>query len=214
MGLDILNYGEVSLVPVRMRDAADLERLLLQDRDWLEPWEATDPSGYRRFDVRGSVRNLRAAARVNEVLPYVMWHGDTLVGQLNVSQIHYGALASASIGYWVGRDFAGRGITPTSVALVTDYCFTKRGLHRVEICICTDNQPSLAVVRKLGFHYEGLRRNYIHINGRWRDHFAFSLTKEDVPEGLLNRWLSKNTPDDWAAIPERDLQIAQTRLKG
>ncbi|MGB3414065.1 MAG: GNAT family protein, partial [Microbacteriaceae bacterium] len=184
----------------------------LEDREWLEPWEATDPNGMRRFDVRGSIRNLRAAAKVQEVYPYLMFYRGRLAGQLNVSQLSTGALASGAIGYWVGQEFAGLGITPTAVALVVDYCFQSRGLHRMEICICTDNQPSLAVVRKLGFHYEGYRRNYIHINRRWRDHYAFSLTKEDVPNGLLQRWTSGETPLDWAKIPEHDLTLAQTRL--
>ena len=43
------------------------------------------------------------------------------------------------------------------------------------------------MVQKLGFRYEGLRRRYIHIDGDWRDHHAFALTTEDVPEGVLAR---------------------------
>ena len=79
--------------------------------------------------------------------------------------------------------FAGRGITTTSVALATDVCFDEMRLHRMEICIRPENQASLRVVEKLGFRYEGLRRRFIHINGDWRDHYAFALTREDVPEG-------------------------------
>lgn len=111
-----------------------------------------------------------------------------LVGQLTVSSITWGSLRSANIGYWVDETVAGRGITPTAVALAVDHCFRAAGMHRIEVCIRPENAASLRVVHKLGFRAEGLRRAYLHIDGDWRDHEAFALTAEEVPEGLLSRW--------------------------
>jgi ribosomal-protein-alanine N-acetyltransferase len=111
-----------------------------------------------------------------------------LVGQLTVSSITWGSLRSANIGYWVDETVAGRGITPTAVALAVDHCFRAAGMHRIEICIRPENAASLRVVHKLGFRSEGLRRAYLHIDGDWRDHEAFALTAEEVPDGLLARW--------------------------
>jgi ribosomal-protein-alanine N-acetyltransferase len=84
------------------------------------------------------------------------------------------------------------------------------GLHRIEICIRPENAPSLRIVEKLGFRYEGLRRRYIHINGGWRDHFTFALTSEELPYGLLERWKSGKTPVGNALIPEADREAART----
>lgn len=111
-----------------------------------------------------------------------------LVGQLTVSSITWGSLRSANIGYWVDETVAGRGITPTAVALAVDHCFRAGGMHRIEVCIRPENAASLRVVHKLGFRPEGLRRAYLHIDGDWRDHEAFALTAEEVPDGLLSRW--------------------------
>ena len=111
-----------------------------------------------------------------------------LVGQLTVSSITWGSLRSANIGYWVDETVAGRGITPTAVALAVDHCFQAAGMHRIEICIRPENAASLRVVHKLGFRSEGMRRAYLHIDGDWRDHEAFALTAEEVPEGLLARY--------------------------
>lgn len=111
-----------------------------------------------------------------------------LVGQLTVSSITWGSLRSANIGYWVDETVAGRGITPTAVALAVDHCFRAGGMHRIEVCIRPENAASLRVVHKLGFRSEGLRRGYLHIDGDWRDHEAFALTSEEVPDGLLARW--------------------------
>jgi ribosomal-protein-alanine N-acetyltransferase len=85
-------------------------------------------------------------------------------------------------------------VAPTSVALVTDYLMNQVGLHRVEIDIRPENTASLRVIEKLGFRYEGIKQRYIHINGDWRDHYIFALTAEEIPEGILNRFLRKQVP--------------------
>ena len=59
-------------------------------------------------------------------------------------------------------------------------------------------------MEKLGFRYEGLRRRYIHIDGDWRDHYAFALVREEVPEGVLQRWLAGRAPQDAATVPPSD----------
>jgi ribosomal-protein-alanine N-acetyltransferase len=92
------------------------------------------------------------------------------------------------MGYWVAQRVAGKGVTPTAVALATDYCFASLRVHRMEICIRPENAASLRVVEKLGFRHEGFRERYIHINGAWRDHVCYAVTVEEVPQGVLARW--------------------------
>ena len=199
-----LRDGDITIRPVRLRDARALERELLENRTWLRKWEATNPVGPMSFDVRASIRHLQSNARAGLGLPFVIEYRGELAGQLNVSSISYGSVSMATIGYWVSERFAGKGLTPTAVALATDHCFFGVGLHRMEICIRPENDPSLRVVEKLGFRYEGLRRRYIHINGDWRDHFCFALTVEEVPSGVLRRWKDGRVPGENAAIPETD----------
>ena len=199
-----LTEGAVTIRPIRLRDSRVLERELLANRKWLRQWEATNPHGPMNFDVRSSIRNLQQNARAGLGLPFVIEVDGEVAGQLNVSSISYGSLSSAAIGYWVSERFAGRGATPTAVALATDHCFFTLGLHRMEICIRPENGPSLRVVEKLGFRYEGLRRRFIHINGDWRDHFCFALTVEELPQGVLRRWLDGKVPARDSQVPAAD----------
>jgi len=67
-------------------------------------------------------------------------------------------------------------------------------------------------VEKLGFRYEGLRRRYIHINGDWRDHFCFGLTVDELPTGVLRRWLDGKAPSADAAVPAADRAKASRPL--
>jgi [ribosomal protein S5]-alanine N-acetyltransferase len=200
-----LHEGPIALRPIRLRDARVLERELMDNRSWLRKWEATSPYSPMSFDTRASIRNLLGHARSGNGLPFVVEYNGQLAGQLNVSSITWGSLSSATIGYWVGERFAGKSITPTAVALATDYCFGQLGLHRMEICIRPENAASLRVVQKLGFRYEGLRRRYIHINGDWRDHFCFGLVAEELDQSVLVRWRSGAVPADAAAVSAEDL---------
>lgn len=203
-----LREGDITIRPIRLRDARLLERELLQNRDWLRRWEATNPVAPMNFDVRGSIRSLLAHAREGLGLPFLIEYKGEIAGQLNVSAIAYGSVSSATIGYWVSERFAGKELTPTAVALATDHCFFSMGLHRMEICVRPENEPSLRVTEKLGFRYEGLRRRYIHINGDWRDHFCFALTVEDVPTGVLRRWRDGAVPSGLGSVPEADRRLA------
>ncbi|PZU26767.1 MAG: GNAT family N-acetyltransferase [Microbacterium sp.] len=197
-------HGRISLRLVKQRDAPALQAELLNNRAWLRPWEATSPDGPVSFDMRLGIRRLLQQYRDGGGVPFVMEYDGEIAGQLNVWGIARGSLSSATIGYWVGERFAGRDITPTCVALATDVCFRELGLHRMEICIRPENKASLRVVEKLGFRYEGLRRRFIHIAGDWRDHYAFALVREEVPGGVLERWVSGRAPTDAATVPLSD----------
>ena len=209
-----LHEGKVTIRPIRLRDARVIERELMSNRGWLRKWEATNPHGPMSFDVRASIRSLQQSARAGHGLPFVIEYDGEIAGQLNVSSIAYGSVSTATIGYWVSERFAGKGVTPTAVALATDHCFFGIGLHRMEICIRPENEPSLRVVEKLGFRYEGLRRRYIHINGDWRDHFCFGLVVEEVPTGVLRRWLDGKASAKDAAVPPADRTRAEKPLVG
>ena len=114
----------------------------------------------RRADVVRHAREHPAPAAERPArataLPFVIEYDGELAGQLNVSS-HRVRLAVVGDDRVLGRRerFAGRGITPTAVALATDHCF--------DACACTAwrsasgprTQPSLRVVEKLGFRYEG-----------------------------------------------------------
>ena len=204
MELSPREHGPISIRIVRPRDARTLQNELMENRAWLRPWEATSPDGPTSFDMRLGVKRLLQQYRDGLGVPFVMEYAGEVAGQLNVWGISRGSLASATIGYWVSKRFAGRNITPTSVALATDVCFSELGLHRMEICIRPENAASLRVVEKLGFRYEGLRRRFIHIDGDWRDHYTFALVREEVPEGVLRRWVNGAAPQDAAVIPPGD----------
>ncbi|WP_247046406.1 GNAT family N-acetyltransferase [Arthrobacter rhizosphaerae] len=191
-----LTCDDLVLRPIRYRDRKEWTEVRSRNRDWLAPWEASNPMpGGGLPSYRQMVRSLNIQAAQGTALPFVIteWtpgvREPVIIGQLTVSSIVWGSAMMATLGYWVDKSHAGRGIAPTAVAMATDHCFRTLGLHRMEINIKPDNGPSLRVVEKLGFRDEGYRPRFLHINGEWADHRSFALTSEEVPEGILNRWL-------------------------
>jgi ribosomal-protein-alanine N-acetyltransferase len=176
-----------------MRDGAAWTETRSRNVDWLREWEATPPGSGASVPTSlatfvAMTRRLRKEARAGRGLPFVVEVGDEFAGQLNVSGITRGSLHSASLGYWVDQRFAGRGIMPTAVALVTDHCFGPVRLHRVEVNIRPENTASRRVVEKLGFREEGVRHDFLHIAGAWRDHLCYALVVDEVTDGVLARW--------------------------
>ena len=135
---------------------------------------------------RQLVRRLRALAR-DDAYPFAIEVDGNFAGQVTVNNIVRGSAQFGSLGYWLDRDYAGRGIMPRAVAMVIDHCFFTAGLHRIEIAIRPENTNSLRVVEKLGLHEVGFAPNFLHIDGAWRDHRIYAVTVEECPDGMLAR---------------------------
>ena len=191
-----LEDGRVGLRPLRVRDATTWSEVRIRNEKWLSPWEgrpesqppATWSDRHSPVVFTAMLRNIRKESRAGRTLPLAITYDGKLAGQVTASNVVRGAFDSASVGYWVDGALAGRGVLPTALAMVVDHCFGPVGLHRIEANIRPENTASRRVVEKLGFREEALHLRYLFIDGAWRDHLSFAVTREDVPEGMLRRW--------------------------
>ncbi len=179
-----LQYGDVGLRPLKWSDSKAWKEIRNRNADWLAPWEATNPEGgHFQTSFHKHRRNQLREAREGRAMPMAITYGGRFVGQLTLGNIVWGSLREGYIGYWIDSAVAGRGITPTAVAMMTDYALGEAGLHRIEISIRPENHASIRVVEKLGFHLEGVRPRFLHIAGDWRDHNIYVMTSEQLPRG-------------------------------
>jgi ribosomal-protein-alanine N-acetyltransferase len=183
-----LTHGDVRLRPLRITDGRIWQEVRLANESWLAEWEATAPvpSQEPAPSFQQVARKMRRDARRGLCLPFVVEYKGEFVGQLNVNNIVYGALREANFGYWIDERISDRGIMTTAAALVTDYLLITMNLHRVEIAVRPENVPSNRLVQRLGFHFEGIRPRFLHINHDWRDHNIYSLLRENMSGPLVN----------------------------
>ena len=188
-----LTEGEVTVRPLRRTDAKAWRAARQGNAEWLRPWDATVPPGgaERPTTFRALVRRLESLARAGVCMPFAVEVGGRFAGQVTVNNIVRGSAQFASLGYWLDRAYAGRGVMPLAVALVIDHCFGTAGLHRIEIAIRPENSNSLRVVEKLGLQEYGYAPRFLHIDGAWRDHRLYAVTVEECPRGMVHRLLDQ-----------------------
>ena len=87
---------------------------------------------------------------------------------------------SATLSYWLYKQYTGKGIMTEAVKLIVAYAFTVLNLNRLELLVSVHNEKSAAVARRCGFTEEGICRDFELINGKFVDHRRFSLLARDV----------------------------------
>jgi [ribosomal protein S5]-alanine N-acetyltransferase len=101
------------------------------------------------------------------------------MGGLNLTNVRRGAAAMASLGYWMGASHAGKGHMKEAVRMVTEFGRLRLGLLRIEAACLPENAASLRLLEANGYEREGFARQYLNINGQWRDHVL--LAKVTTP---------------------------------
>jgi len=107
-----------------------------------------------------------------------------VIGHIDFSQIARGAFQSCFLGYGIDQDFQGQGLMSEALAAAIAFAFST-DLHRIQANHLPDNTRSAAVLAGLGFHIEGHARNYLWINGQWRDHVMTALLNPNPVIPLL-----------------------------
>ena len=178
----------IELRPCTLDDEDELQTLRWRNQAWLSPWDSDDPLGGPGLTFNQWVCELRRRERDGSGALFLITEHGRIVGQVSLGAITYGAMRTGLVGYWVDEAVAGRGIAPLAVAIVADWAFDCPDgprLHRIEIAIIPDNHRSRRVAEKLGAIDEGVRRQYMHVNGRWRDHESYVLFAQERPSDGL-----------------------------
>ena len=86
---------------------------------------------------------------------------------------------SASVSYWLGECFIGRGLATDALKILSHFAFNRLGLNRLEISASVTNKASQAVATRAGYTQEGFSREFERINGKFEDHVRFSRLARD-----------------------------------
>ncbi len=163
-------------VEIRLATAADADSFVaaaIASTDlhgaWIEP--PRTPEAYAEM--------LSRAEEPNRFQYLVIAPDGGLAGAVTVGDIVRGNFQSAYLGYAAFAPHAGHGLMTAGLAAVVDLAFTEHSLHRLEANIQPGNEPSAALVRRLGFRLEGHSPRYLTVAGAWRDHDRWAITAEE-----------------------------------
>ncbi|MBX3233845.1 MAG: GNAT family N-acetyltransferase [Labilithrix sp.] len=170
----------LQLFPLDATDTRELWSAVESSRTHLEPWLPWVPFN---ADLDSSGRYAEASAADWDAARATRFSirdkGSHrflgVIGLESFAHLH----ESVELGYWLRVDSWGKGLMTEAGRAVLDWAFGSVNAHRVRVAAATDNHPSLAVIGRLGFRFEGIARQAERVNGRWLDHAVFSLLVTD-----------------------------------
>ena len=161
------------LFPQGREHLQDLRTYYLDNAAHLDPWE---PARSDDFHSKAAWRARLAATaedhKQGRALKLVIRarEGGKILGVCNYSNIIRGSFQACHLGYSLAQSAQGQGIMYEALEASLQHVFTRLNLHRVMANYIPENERSGRLLARLGFEKEGMAKNYLHINGVWRDH--------------------------------------------
>lgn len=149
-----------------------------ENKTYFDPYELTRPQGFYTIGYQASALDWewREIQNRRSLRYYLFLKGNphTIIGVVNFSDIRYGYMQKASMGYKLHHDYWHQGFAYEACVKCLNIMFREYGLHRIEARIAPSNQPSIRLIERLGFAYEGLELQSAQINHRWQDLYLFA----------------------------------------
>ena len=166
---------DIILARTQASDGPDLIRGNIASRAYHLPW--SEPF----IDLAGFEAWLKDAQNARNV-SLIARHRDSngVVGLINFTEIVGGKFQNAYTGYYGMAAFAGRGLMTQALRAAVHTAFTDLKLHRLEANIRPENVRSVALVKRVGFRREGFSPNYLFLDGAWRSHERWAISREDL----------------------------------
>ena len=111
--------------------------------------------------------------------------GAPVLGTCNYTNIVRGAFHACHLGYQIALSQQGRGLMEEALRSANAFMFDAMRMHRIMANYRPENERSRRLLERLGFEREGLARNYLFIDGAWRDHVLTSLSHPAYDDAWL-----------------------------
>lgn len=175
----------------REPDASALAAFAARNRAHHKPWEPTREEAYFTPGWwRAHLDGLTDDVRAGRALPFVGRlredvkgaedpRGAPVVLRANLSNVVRGVFQSATLGFAVDASHEGTGLAYEGVDAVVRFGFEGFSLHRIAANHRPENLRSERLLTRLGFDREGYAKDYLLIDGAWRDHVLTARRNED-----------------------------------
>ena len=131
--------------------------------------------GFWRDRLAIAVEEFHAGRAVRFVLQDPGPESGAVIGTCNYTNIVRGPFLACHLGYQIARSHEGRGLMAEALRATNAFAFRELRLHRIQANYRPENERSGRLLERLGFVREGLARDYLFIDGAWRDHVLTAL---------------------------------------
>lgn len=147
----------------------------------LAPWSPPAPpdcftEGFWRKNLERAALEWEMGSAARFVLQPRGPQTGTVLGTCNLTNIVRGPFQACHLGYQIGRAHQGQGLMREAVESIVGFAFGEMRLHRIMANYIPGNERSARLLASLDFQQEGLAKDYLFIDGAWRDHVLTSRT--------------------------------------
>ncbi|MES2935219.1 MAG: GNAT family protein [Pseudomonadota bacterium] len=89
------------------------------------------------------------------------------------------------LGYELAHAAQAQGYMQEALRALIEFGFKDMQLHRVHAEIAAINTPSVNLIKRLGFRFEGVHREMGFWGGRWHDLDYYSLLEQEWPQAII-----------------------------
>ena len=156
----------------------------------LDRWSPPPPAGFDTPD-HWVPRLARAAEEFSQgsaarfVLQPLGPADGPIIGTANYTNVVRGALHACHLGYQVARSHEGLGLMHEALLACNAWVFRDWRLHRIMANYIPHNGRSARLLERLGFTREGMAKDYLYIDGEWKDHVLTALVNPDFDPAWL-----------------------------
>ena len=133
------------------------------------------PHPYTMTDAKKWVQSARTA---NPVTSFAIVIDDNAAGGIGFILKDDVFRVSAEIGYWLGEEYWGQGITTEAVRAMTDYVFANFEVHRIWAGVFEWNPGSMRVLEKAGYQLEGRMKQSVIKEGQIIDEMIYAIWRD------------------------------------
>ncbi len=178
--VSILIDDELLLRSFEPEDAQELFRVVEASREHLRPWlpwvdMSTKPEHSLQFIQQSKTQQHNQVGIALGII-----YNRHIIGSMGMHNWDH-TLKKAQLGYWITKEYEGKGIIQKCLAAFIDFLFNKAGLNKVEIHFMVNNHRSARVAEQAGFKVEGIIRQSYLMNGIYHDIVITGLLKKEWP---------------------------------
>ena len=169
--------------------AAAMLDFVTRNRHHLKRWNPpTPPNFYTLAHLQEAVGKHTEAFKNGSAVRFWISPNDDagrIIGSIGFSQIFCGPFCSCVLGYQIDQQCEGKGLMSEALHAAMQYMFEEQKVHRIAANYQPTNVRSGRLLMKLGFRIEGFAKEYLFIDGQWRDHVLTSCINGRFEAGWL-----------------------------
>lgn len=159
-------------------DAPELFAVVDADRAHLRPWLSWIDATTKEEHTRAFIEEGLAMLHHQRGLATGIFLQEKIIGGIGLYQWDH-QLKKASLGYWIRKEYEGKGLLSQCLKHFIDFIFTTLGLNKIEIHFIPSNKRSAAIAEKLNAKIEGVLRESYLIHGKLEDMVIAGILKRE-----------------------------------